>query len=383
MRFPHWYMHRAQSKFVCWLLACSLLWLPRLRADDSAPSQPVWRVQLPGSGAQSSCALGKDGTIYQGTFQGWLLAVSPEGRVKWRYQAGREIWSSPAVADDGTIYFGSRDRCLYALTPAGQLKWKFPTAAWVDSSPAIGADGTVYFGSWDNSFRAVSPDGKLKWSFATSNVITTSPVITGDGTICFGSHDHNFYALTPVGGLKWSFSTGAEIDGAASIARDGTIYFASTDGNLYALRPDGSQLWKLHTGSFTATQPVLDAAGNLYLAAGHDQLAVDPAGRVIWRHPTDLLLDLTWAVAGNGTVYASRPWLAISAMNRTNWWPPVWVGQMSLNLASSPTVNADGVVYACDGYFLNAFHPANAAPLEKSSWPMWQANPQHTGRVAP
>ena len=380
MRFSHLSICCGRTGFVCWLLACNLLWSPHLRAADT-DDKPVWRVKLPTGGAQSSCALAKDGTIYQGMFQGGLLAVSPAGRVKWHYPSRWEIWSSPAVGEDGTIYFGSRDRSLYALTPTGGFKWKFPTDGWVDSSPAIGADGTVYFGSWDKIFRAVSPDGKLKWSFATSNIIITSPVITADGTICFGSHDHHFYALTPSGGLKWSFGTGAEIDGAASIARDGTIYFASTDGNLYALHPDGTQRWRLHTGSFTATQPVLDAAGNLYLASGQDVLAVDPAGQILWHHPTQVSLDLTWAVADNGMLYISLPWLAIATLNRNNPWPPVWRGGLELNLASAPTLGADGTVYACDGYYLDAFHPTNAAPLEKSSWPMWQANPQHTGRV--
>jgi hypothetical protein len=94
-------------------------------------------------------------------------------------------------------------------------------------------------------------------------------------------------------------------------------------------------------------------------------------------------MDLTWLVAANGTVYTSRPWLAICAMNRKNHWPPIWVGPMDFNLASALNVNPDGVIYACDGGYLYAFRPPNAAPLDKSSWPMWQANPQHTGRAAP
>jgi outer membrane protein assembly factor BamB len=84
------------------------------------------------------------------------------------FQGGRvEIKSSPAVADDGTIYFGSRDRKLYAVTPQGKQKWTFATGAWIDSSPAIGADGTVYFGSWDANFYALNPDGSEKWKFPT------------------------------------------------------------------------------------------------------------------------------------------------------------------------------------------------------------------------
>ncbi len=352
-----------------------------LRAEKTNDPAQLWRVELSDYGCESSCALAPDGTIYQGTFYGWFIALTPEGKVKWKCKSGREIKSSPAVAADGTIYFGSRDRKFYALTPAGKLKWSFPTGAWVDSSPAIATDGTVYFGSWDKSFYALAPDGKLKWKFATSNLVTTSPAIAADGTIYFGSHDKNFYALTPDGKLKWKFPTGAEIDGSPAIAADGTIYFGSTDGKLYALRPDGSELWHLHTGSYTAGSPVLDEEGNLYLAANKEQIAVSREGKLIWRHPTEVPLDMAWAVAANGMVYVSMPWLSVSAMDRKNPWPPAWYFYMTYNLNSSPNVNPQGIIYASDSTTLFAFKPVNAAPLVKSSWPMWRANPQHTGRV--
>src|ERR1035437_4854036 len=183
------------------------------RAQPAAPAVTnLWKVRLPDSGNESSPALAPDGTIYQGTFGGWLVAIMPDGKVKWKFKTGREVRSSPAVADDGTIYFGSRDWKFYALTPAGKLKWTFPTGAWVDSSPALAPDGTVYFGSWDKNFYALAPDGKLKWKFATSNLIVSSPAVALDGTVYFGSHDKNFYALAPDGKLKWKFATGAELE---------------------------------------------------------------------------------------------------------------------------------------------------------------------------
>jgi outer membrane protein assembly factor BamB len=351
------------------------------KADGTNEVRELWRLKLPGGGSESSCAIAPDGTIYQGTFRGWLLAVTPDGKVKWKFKAGLEIKSSPAVADDGTIYFGSRDRKFYALTPDGKLKWSFPTGAWVDSSPAVATDGTVYFGSWDNTFYALTTNGKLKWQFATSNLITASPAIAADGTIYFGSHDKIFYALAPDGKPKWRFSTGAEIDGSPAIGADGAIYFGSTDGNLYALRSDGSELWHLHTGGYTAASPALDADGNLYLAANSDQVAVSRDGKLLWHHPTEVPMDMAWAVAANGMVYVSMPWLAISAMDGKNPWPPAWYFQMSLNLASAPNVDAQGAIYACDGSSLFALKLIHPAPLAKSSWPMWRSNPQHNGRV--
>ena len=56
---------------------------------------------------------------------------------------------SAAIGADGTIYVGSWDGKLYAISPYGTLKWSYTTGGSVRSAPALGADGTVYVGSED------------------------------------------------------------------------------------------------------------------------------------------------------------------------------------------------------------------------------------------
>src|SRR5208282_2478397 len=129
-----------------------------IRGAESAPTN-LWMLQLPLYNADASPAVAPDGTIYQATFEGCLLAVTPEGGKKWTFQINSEIKSSPAIAADGTIYFGSHDRHFYALNPAGAKKWDFATGGQIGSSPAIGADGTIYFSSADGNFYALRPDG--------------------------------------------------------------------------------------------------------------------------------------------------------------------------------------------------------------------------------
>jgi len=46
------------------------------------------------------------------------------GTVKWTFETGAGIESSPVVGTDGTIYFGSHDGYLYAISRNGELKWK-------------------------------------------------------------------------------------------------------------------------------------------------------------------------------------------------------------------------------------------------------------------
>jgi outer membrane protein assembly factor BamB len=361
------------------------VWVFSLGASIVCPAQPatnLWQFTLPDNSSDSSPAIAPDGTVYEATFFGNLAAVTPEGRLKWTFKVGSEIKSSPAIADDGTIYFGSRDWKFYAVSPQGRLKWAFPTGAWVDSSPAIGADGTIYFGSWDTNFYALNPDGAKKWIFPSGGIVDSSPAISVDGTIYFGSHDKMFYALNPAGAKKWAFSTGGQIGSSPAIGADGTIYFTSSDGNLYALHPDGTERWCLHTSGDTESSPVLDGQGMIYLAVNNAEVAVSEDGKKLWDWGVVLPVDVSPAVAADRTVYFSAPWRELIAMGpdrKLRW-------QLTLDTAigASPAIGDNGIIYVTDGKYLNALISTNGLPpLAKSSWPMFRANPRHTGRVNP
>lgn len=352
-----------------------------LRASHAqdAGATNLWHISLLDNGTESSPALAPDGTVYEGTFRGWLLAVAPDGKLKWKFKAGREIKSSPAVAPDGTIYFGARDGKFYALTAAGKRKWIFTCGAWVDSSPGLAADGTIYFGSWDKNFYAVNPDGSLKWKFATSNIIDSSPAIGADGTIYFGSHDKRFYALTPAGKLKWQFATRGAIQSSPALGANGEIFFTSTDGNCYALRPDGTELWRRHTGGFTAGSPVLDAAGNLYLTANKTACSISPAGKLRWEIGLAANSDSTPVVGADGMIYFALPWHMILSSDSEG--RQVWTFDTGDGIPYALTMNGQGVIYAANHQQLIAVQTIMKSNVTaKSCWPMWRGNPQHTGR---
>jgi len=60
-------------------------------------------------------SVGSDGTIYAGTGNGFLIAINPDGTLKWRYDTGgSSIECSPAIGSDGTIYFHSNSNKFYA-----------------------------------------------------------------------------------------------------------------------------------------------------------------------------------------------------------------------------------------------------------------------------
>ena len=102
----------------------------------------------------SSPGIGADGTIYAGTFDGYLAAVSPSGVVVWRYSTGNMIQSSPAIGSNGTIYVSADAGGFYAFNPNGTLKFTFASNG--PCSPSIAADGTVYTSnSTDAKFYAI------------------------------------------------------------------------------------------------------------------------------------------------------------------------------------------------------------------------------------
>jgi outer membrane protein assembly factor BamB len=160
--------------------------------------------------ADSSPAIGPDGTIYFGTdpygasgqdpvtVRDNFWALRPDGTLKWTFETEDGVESSPAIGPDGTIYFGSYDHHLYAVTDAGtegRLRWKFETGGVIEGGPAVDGAGTIYAGSRDSRLYALRPDGSVKWTFLAGGGFASSPVIDGVGRLYAGSLDGTLYVL--------------------------------------------------------------------------------------------------------------------------------------------------------------------------------------------
>lgn len=345
----------------------------------------LWKAPI-GSGSQSSPALGQDGTIYVGTWEGYLIAFTPNGAERWRFKTGFEIASSPAVGADNTVYVGCRDRKLYAVDRLGHKRWAWKTGGWVDASAALGADGTVYFGSWDRTFYALNPDGSKKWAFATGGPIVSSAAIDAGGTIYFGSHDRKFYALNPDGTKRWEFATRGAITSSPAIGRGGEIFFASVDGKFHALNPDGTQRWELQTGGITRSSPVLGADGTIYVSVNASHCAVSAAGdfkwqRAFWHPSPGCFGESAAAVLANGlVVFTGGDGFVMTVPGddgSEEWMWNFWLNGPSY---SSVVVGRDGAIYAL-GLSVEFHALRNSVPLAESPWPMFRADPQHTGRA--
>ncbi len=190
-----------------------------LYAVNSSDGSEKWAF-LTGGSVLSSPAIGSDGTIYVGSDDDKLYAVadctgveapitactgSGTAAQKWSFTTGGNVNSSPAIGSDGTIYVGSLDDKLYAITDSGTSgteKWTFTTGGDVSSSPAIGSDGTIFVGSDDKSLYALTDSGSSateRWAFTTAGELISSPAIGSDGTIYIGSADEHLYAVGVAG----------------------------------------------------------------------------------------------------------------------------------------------------------------------------------------
>ena len=151
--------------------------------------QLKWNLTIPNSGegidTLTSPTIGSDGTIYVSDVGFRVIAVNPDGTLKWQLFTHGEVVGSPAVAPDGTVYAAIDDpgppvgacrflnKCLAALNPDGSVKWTLQPGGGF-SSPAVGSDGMVYVEG-----VAVASNGTLEWMERPFR----SPSIGADGTI--------------------------------------------------------------------------------------------------------------------------------------------------------------------------------------------------------
>lgn len=191
-------------------------------------------------------AVGADGTLY--LVVDGLYAIRPDGKLRWKFEAGNWITCDPAIGADGTIYIAGDS--LYAVSHDGKLKWSLNVGRWIDN-PVIGPDGTIYVSG--DGLYAVRPDGNLRWKFGVGDWITASPAIGADSTVYFAGGDNSIYAVDQSGRLKWKFETGASVYSSPAIGADGTIYVGSSDGHLYAIESDSKGLARSPWPKFRGT----------------------------------------------------------------------------------------------------------------------------------
>ena len=346
-------------------------------------SQPAfkWRYKT-GEQIDSSPAIGKDGTIYIGSWDHCLYAINSNGSLRWKYETGGIIQSSPAIGRDGIIYFGSSDDYLYSINANGSLRWRYKIRA--SSSPTIGSDNIIYVGSGDHNLYAINHNGSLRWRYKTGGKIWSSAAIGRAGTIYVGSVDNHFYAINSDGSLRWRYKTGGIIRSSPAIGSDGTIYVGSDDYHIYAFNPDGSLEWKYKTGWEIWSSAAVGRDGTIYVGSrdGH-VYAINPDGSLRWRYKTSEEIFSSPALERDGILYVgssdgSNGFLYAINLDGSLRWRHKIIGSV---LDSSPAIGRDGTIYVCSGGgFIYAFEGSSG--LTDSPWPKFHQGLTNSGNAS-
>lgn len=366
---------------------------------QSAVGQPgtqIWNLPVDAP-ILSSPAIGSDGTIYVGTYDRKLEAVTATGDSAWSFalpSAGfTGIYSSPAIGSDGTIYFGGEDGTLYALNPDGTTKWTFDTGTSIYSSPAIGSDGTVYFGSYKlqkngTAYLYAVTNGTLRWSVTLTDSTFSSPVIALDGTIYVGCDDGKLFAVTN-GAVKWAFTTGTKaITASPSIGADGKVYVgvgSVTNPRFYSVNTNGTTNWIFTAASRIRSSAAISYDGTIYFGCDDTNLyALKPNGTLKWSATLGGAVGSSPAIAGDGTIYVGCDDQKLYAFDSNG--SNLWSFTTSAKVFSSPAIAANGtVVVACGasggsvGYLYAVLGAAGPAT---TPWPMFRHDAKHTARFA-
>lgn len=273
-------------------------------AQKSGPGLPSTSVSAP--------TIGPDGTLYLlatvaanvsgcWTYTGKLLALDPDGKIKWEYQPDDAPDSphAPAVDGSGVVYFIGGSNITYAVGPGGVLKWRCAMEGWYGGSPSLADDGTIYSASDHGCLHAFAPDGTLRWIYNGSTA-ATGPAIGPDGTVFFGATNGSLLALTPEGNLKWRYITSREVAGSPVVDSDGSVCFNCWDGRVYLLNPNGTLKWNYFSGGGGGT-PAIGSDGTIYVGIFGGGISVGGGGAYLlaigesgW-HPLSAPLELRGA----------------------------------------------------------------------------------------
>lgn len=283
-------------------------------------------------------------------------------RLAWRFQGGeRGIWATPAIGSDGTVYVGSFDGNLYALDgQSGALKWKVTTGNEIPSSPVIDADGTLIFGSWDGKVYAVDgQSGAVRWTHETGVPLAMSPTVTPDGVVLAISTDGVLLGLDRHNGIRrwvttidcYAYSLAVEPNGTAYMT--GSYQVAAVEGATGRIK------WTQRLDNAAIGPPVLGDDGSLYVSSPTGLQALDRTdGSTRMAIPVEGSLGLasTPAIGADGTIYGwywDNTLRAIDPHSGHSRWQFRSGDGVQSALAGSPAVDAGDTVYlgTVDGNF--------------------------------
>ncbi|HSB65845.1 MAG TPA: ABC transporter permease subunit [Anaerolineales bacterium] len=264
--------NRLRPVFVGMLIVAlggSLYYYQAILASRFNRSQAV--IAVPGGQIWASERIDPYGTYYQNS-------IGPSRANKlWQMNDFAGLTGNPAIAADGTVYVAGLDSKLIAMNPDGSLRWQADTPLVPMGSPAIAPNGAIYLTDEKGGLSGFSVDGALLWTYPNEAYgrPTHGAIVAPNGTIYYLLQDprgDTLIALTAGGQLLWSAQPGLyNTDSALRLSSDGQKLFVkdrvvnTSDGTVVdlPLPTDNSPTLGNHVQLFVG------ADGKTYLLAGH------------------------------------------------------------------------------------------------------------------
>lgn len=317
------------------------------------PGHEKWKYFIEGS-LDQSIVIDKDGILYTASDNKELHAVYPNGTRKWKQDDLIGLCSlESAIGKDGTIYIGTFHE-FHAVYPNGTIKWVLNIEKQYVGYPTIDANDTIYVGTADGYLYAIYPNGTIKWDyFINANI--RAPAVDNQGNIYFTSRDKHLYCLNPDGTLKWKSKEYTYFDNGPVIGDDGTIYLAPRTNRLYALNPDGSEKWWVEL-SDSEGMPAIAPDGTIVIAGKYNKIIKlnSTDGSLIWTYIVEDIPLLGWitpvAISGERIIFFAYPeyTCALNPDGSLRWKTPITSDIQPYDIMytmASPSINKDGTVY--------------------------------------
>jgi hypothetical protein len=126
-----------------------------------------------------------------------------EPRVAFRFLASSTLFARPGVGRDGSVYVGSGDGYVHALMPDGSFRWSYTVKGRVIAPPVEEpGSGRVFVATSEARLYALEPDSQLRWVFPLPVAPKSELALTPKGTLLFVGQDDYLYGVTTGGALS-------------------------------------------------------------------------------------------------------------------------------------------------------------------------------------
>ena len=168
----------------------------------------------------SDLTIGSDGTLYQVSMAGALVAINAaDGTTKWTSVAHFEDeYTGASLGSDGTAYWCGLGHLLAfnpssvtSAAPNGHFAFQvaFPNGALCKAPPTVGADGRLYVSADGGLFvydgTTTTSPGRLEWSKPVGGITYASPVLLSSKDVVVTPDNglDAFYAGTTLAATSW------------------------------------------------------------------------------------------------------------------------------------------------------------------------------------